>query len=136
MKHFKIFGQIRFATIKVLLDIQYKSTGYELSHQLQNDLRLNILGITEIVGTPQNKVQKFGSSSQKLHKNKWVSFLVQSHITPFSYFILKILSTIVGLKIYFYDEMKNQLRLFGCTMTSWSCKFNTDQTRKAFCFKF
>ena len=81
---------------------------YELPHELQNDLRLRILGKKEILGhsqiwlktkpSAQCPLQKlnFGNSSEKTSKIRYQTFLSLSSFTGFLYFVPNILPRIVG----------------------------------------
>ena len=72
--------------VKWCMKSSTKNIRYELSHELPNDLRLRILGNFEIMGktqkwmeaeySAQSHLQKknFGTSGQKLHKNRYQSF--------------------------------------------------------------
>ena len=91
---------------------------YKLPPELQNDLRLRILGNKKILGKYQIWVEKqpsnqsllkklnFGSNSQKTCKSRYQTFLVLSSFTGFLYFVPNILPRIVIFEIFcqFFDQ--------------------------------
>ena len=87
MKHFKILVWFDSPQVKWYMKSSTKDIAYELPYELPNDLRLRILGSSEIVEKTQKWVvadpttqspfrkKNFGTSDQKLHKNKYQNFL-------------------------------------------------------------
>ena len=80
---------------------------YDLPHELPNDFGLRVLGNEEMLGksqiwvgrhSAQSPLQKlnFGNSIQKTCKSRYETFLAPPSLTGFFYFVLNILSRIIG----------------------------------------
>ena len=98
------------AQVKRKVISSVKNLVKELPHRLPSDLRLTTLGnlgkISNLAGdiiwpSSQFFIQKLsiGSSSQNVHNSSYQSFLVLSSFTRAFYFVLYILSVILGFRL-------------------------------------